>query len=321
MKDVETWFNKLSNRELNFIVFILSFYGYPLLLPANRELVLNSIRDMYARNHSKIDDIENFCKSRMIDESLFGWLRNDTRALLWMYAFYNYQSPFSDIPKSYVQASPSLFENFVYNIDVAYYSPQQPLFTPTNLSPMPFGNFWFQDSIPLQNFYTNAVVGFDFSLTNKVDYLNLAKSRYTERRTDRKNVNWIDKNNEDQIYWAIDYLKSNNLLLNVNGFLAYTNDDLHDLICASLDIIDTYIELPINQQYSLSAYKQLIISKMRKAWSQKKFRDKKDIEAAQDLLLTRKAKKQLSELSSAYGTSSVEILTDLIDTAYQNAKN
>lgn len=268
---------------------------------------------MYARNHNKIDDIENFCKSRMIDESLFGWLRNDTRALLWMYAFYNYQSPFSDIPKSYVQASPSLFENFVYNIDVAYYSPQQPLFTPTNLSPMPFGNFWFQDSVPLENLQTNAVAGFNFALTDKVNYLNLAKSRYAERKTDRKNINWIDKNNEDQIHWAVDYLKNNNLLLNVNGFLAYTNDDLYDFICASLDAIDTYIEFPINQQYLLSAHKQLIISKMRKAWSQKKFRDKKDVESAQELLLTTEYKNKLNKLAKLYNIDPIRYLKDLID--------
>lgn len=313
MKDVETWFNKPSNRELNFIVFILSFYGYPLLLPANRELVLNSIKDMYARNHNKINDIENFYKSKMIDESLFDWLKSDTRALLWMYAYYNYPSPFSDIPKSDVQASPSLFENFVYNIDVAYYLPQQPLFTPANLSPMPFGNFWSQDSAPLEKSYTNAVVGFNFALTNKVNYLNLAKIRYAERKTDRKNINWIDKNNEDQIHWAIDYLKNNNLLLNVNGFLAYTNDDFYDLICASLDTIDTYIEFPINKQYSLSAHKQLIISKMRKAWSQKKFRDKKDVESAQELLLTAEYKNKLNKLAKLYNIDPIRYLKDLID--------
>ena len=60
---------------------------------------------------------------------------------------------------------------------------------------------------------------------------------------------------------------------------------------------------------------------MRKAWSQKKFRDKTDIEAAQDLLLTRKAKTQLSELSRAYGISSLEMLTNIIDTAHQEVKN
>ena len=313
MKNVDTWFNKLSNRELNFIVFILSFYGYPLLLPANRELILNSIRDMHARNYNKISNIENFCKSRIIDESLFDWIKSDTRALLWMYAFYNYQLPFFNIPKSYVQASPNLLENFVYNIDAAYYSVQPSLFTPANLPSVPFGVFGVQYNLPLERFYENAVEGFNFALIDKANYLNLSKNRYAERKTDRKNINWIDKNNEDQVYWAIDYLKNNNLLLKINGFLAYTNDDLYDLICASLDIIDAYIELPLNQQYSPSAQKQLVISKMRKAWSQKKFRDKKDVESAQELLLTVEYKNKLNKLAKLYNIDPIRYLKDLID--------
>ena len=57
---------------------------------------------------------------------------------------------------------------------------------------------------------------------------------------------------------------------------------------------------------------------MRKAWSQKKFRDRKDVDAAQDLLLPRATKKQLKELSEAYGANTVDVLCSIIDSAYKD---
>ncbi|WP_201533905.1 hypothetical protein [Psychrobacter ciconiae] len=311
MADIESWLNKISNRELNFIAYILKFYGYPLILPANRELILNNIKDMNTRESNKIEDIKNFYRSKMIDESLFDWMKEDVRALLWMCSFYFCKSQFYDVPKNNIQALPTLLENLMFNIDSSFVAEQSsPLPILANPAPyMPF-NQGMQNNIFTQNFIQNPMR--NFALEKKSYYLNFARNIFNIIKTDRKNTNWIDKENEEQLYWAVDYLKNNNLLI-INNFIAYTNGDLYNHICASLDAIDSNAIWSLDQVYSPTAHKQLIISKMRKAWSQKKFRDKKDIESAQELLLTSEYKNKLNKLAKTYNVDPVKYLKDLID--------
>jgi len=311
MDNTVAWINKLNNRELNFLTFVLSHYNYQLLLPANKELIIRDVKDLYSRKFEVLGSIEKIFKSKIIDEDLLNWLKEDTRALLWMYEIYDKNFDRASMIKNKTQASPKLFENFIYNIDASYY----PNDTPSSFysSSVAIPNF----NIDIQNnSYKPQFTDINFSLEKKIEYLNSARSKYIEQKTDRKNLIWIDKNNEEQIYWAIDYLKNNGLLLNIRGFLAYTIDDLYNLICASLDTLDNNIDIPFGKQYTQSAHKQLTISKMRKAWSQKKFRDKKDAESAQEYFLTRRHMNKLKKLADEYGLSSKEYLQQLIDDAY-----
>lgn len=158
---------------------------------------------------------------------------------------------------------------------------------------------------------------FNFAFESKSTFIVNAKILYNFIHTKREYTSWISNEDNNQLYWAWNYLDKAGVLIKPQLFLAQNNEDLFAQICASLDAFDNNHDL--NYSYTPSPNKKYFISNMRKAWSQKKFRDKTDIDAAQDLLLTRKAKKQLSELSSAYGISSLEMLTDIIDTAHQNA--
>lgn len=158
---------------------------------------------------------------------------------------------------------------------------------------------------------------FNFALESKSTFIVNAKILYNLIHTKREYISWLRTEDNNQLYWAWNYLDKAGVLIKPQLFLAQNNEDLFAQICASLDAFDNNHDL--NYSYTPSPNKKYFISNMRKAWSQKKFRDKTDIDAAQDLLLTRKAKKQLSELSSAYGISSLEMLTDIIDTAHQNA--
>ncbi len=158
---------------------------------------------------------------------------------------------------------------------------------------------------------------YNFAVQEKIKFLNQAKSIYTQRITPHSDTKWINKNDEDQIYWAVEYLKSHSALITPPLFLASSIDDIYNQICASLDSIDS--SLPFSAQpYQVSTNKYLFISRMRKAWSQKKFRDRKDVDAAQDLLLPRATKKQLKELSEAYGANTVDVLCSIIDSAYKD---
>ena len=164
---------------------------------------------------------------------------------------------------------------------------------------------------------TSVLTQFNFALESKSTFIINAKILYNFIHTKHEYTSWISNEDNNQLYWAWNYLDKAGVLIKPQLFLAQNNEDLFAQICASLDALDNNYDL--NYSYTPSPNKKYFISNMRKAWSQKKFRDKTDIDAAQDLLLTKKAKKQLSELSSAYGISSLEMLTDIIDTAHQNA--
>ena len=98
--------------------------------------------------------------------------------------------------------------------------------------------------------------------------------------------------------------------------MAQNNEDIFAQICASLDAIDNLYN--INYQYTPTPNKRFFISNMRKAWSQKKFRDKKDAESAQEYFLTRRHINKLKKLADEYGVSSKEYLQQLIDEAYDS---
>ncbi|WP_201595201.1 hypothetical protein [Psychrobacter vallis] len=164
---------------------------------------------------------------------------------------------------------------------------------------------------------TSIFTQFNFALESKSTFIITAKILYNLIHTKREYTSWIKTEDNNQLYWAWNYLDKAGILIKPQLFLAQNNEDLFAQICASLDAFDNNHNT--SYPYAPSPNKKYFISNMRKAWSQKKFRDKTDIDAAQDLLLTRKAKKQLSELSSAYGINSVEMLTDIINTAHQTA--
>lgn len=158
-------------------------------------------------------------------------------------------------------------------------------------------------------------------LENKTRYINQAKKYYYQYQTPFKQLEWLDQKDEQQLLWAQEYLCLQGLLLQPELFSAETSSDLYDQICASLDVIDNAVRFErrvVRNSEGMSLYKKEIIRKMRNAWSQKKFRDKKDAETAQEHFLTRRHINKLKKLASEYGVSSKEYLQKLIDEAYDS---
>ncbi|MGE6245889.1 hypothetical protein ACQKCF_07815 [Psychrobacter proteolyticus] len=152
----------------------------------------------------------------------------------------------------------------------------------------------------------------------KSEFINCAKVEYSLRRTSEKYTDWLDVKNEQQILWAQEHLYSQNLLIQPRGFLTDTLQSIYEQVCASLDIIDTGLDNNSTTYGTsgMSLKKKEIIRKMRGAWSQKKFRDKKDAESALEYILNRRHINKLKKLASDYGVSSTEYLQQLIDDAY-----
>ena len=152
----------------------------------------------------------------------------------------------------------------------------------------------------------------------KSEFINSAKAIYNSCRTPRKYIDWLDVQNEQQVLWAQEHLDSQDLLIKPKGFLTNSLQNVYDQVCASLDAIDTELGYN-NTEYEtpgMSLGKRDIIRKMRGAWSQKKFRDKKDAESALEYILNRQHINKLKKLANDDEISSAEYLRRLIDKAF-----
>lgn len=156
----------------------------------------------------------------------------------------------------------------------------------------------------------------------KSEFINSAKDIYNSCRTPKKYIDWLDVQNEQQVLWAQEHLDSQDLLIKPKGFLTDSIQNIYDQVCASLDAIDT--ELGYNttkyETPGMSLGKREIIRKMRGAWSQKKFRDKKDAESALEYILNRQHINKLKKLANDDGISSAEYLRRLIDKAFDKTE-
>ena len=292
--------NELTEREIAIFLSILQSHNNDIIIIRNKDYLLRAI-DQVNLDEEDLLDLLNDLKGVLLPRDNIDWITKDLRTSLW---FYNYYQEHLMPMMHFASNDISNYEDYlITGIDCSFILLEQ-----NDQINLPFDS---NDSkkprlINRHNFY----------LENKIKIINNTKALHHTIFTENKYIDWIDVKNTDQLYWAIDYLRKVGMLIGAKLFLAQTNEDMFARVCASLDAMDNFHNL--NLQYIPTAHKKYFISSMRKAWSQKKFRDKKDVEAAQDLLLNRKAKKQLLELSSAYGISSVEMLTNLIDAAYQD---
>lgn len=287
--------DELTEREVAAALAILRQYHNDIIIIRDKNYLLKRLQQ------TPLDQVQllvllNDVKSVLSSEQTVDWITKDLRASLWFYNYYQKQlMPIMPFTNNHVSDH---IGYLITGIDCFFMV----------LNPPYFSN----DSERL-----HLINQYDFGLEHKITVINNTRFLYHSILTERKYIDWIDISNEEQLYWASDYLRKVGMLVENQWFLAQNNEDIFAQICASLDAIDNLHNM--NYQYTPTINKKYFISNMRKAWSQKKFRDKRDIEAAQDLLLSKKAKKQLAELSSAYGISSVEMLTDIINTAHQTA--
>lgn len=283
----------LTDREVAVVLKVLSQYD-------NGITIIREKSYLYKRlNHIRLDSdsllvLLNDVKSVLIPEESIDWITKDLRASLWFDNYYKKCIPNPPLSSSSLS---NHVDSLITSIDCSFMSLNPPIHSNDS------------EQIPLINYY-------NFCLEHKLTIINNTKMLYHSIFTERKYTDWIDISDQDQLYWAADYLKKAAILVEVPLFLAQNNEDMFAQICASLDAIDNLYN--INYQYTPTPNKRFFISNMRKAWSQKKFRDKKDAESAQEYFLTRRHINKLKKLADEYGVSSKEYLQQLIDEAYDS---
>lgn len=278
----------------------------------------------------KLTGYINDAKDIILDDEAVDWICKDLRAALWFDHYISYKCngqnntyilKFQDtISTSYIKNCIRKFDacRITINADVS-----KPRLNRSRVNRIELNRSVEKNNAPnatglssLNSMYTQ------LRMTQKIDFITKTKIKYNFNRTNYKNLDWLDKKDELQLLWAKDYLLSQKLLIHSNSFFAESLTELYDQICASIDAIDidsTYL-IGLSKPESMSLRKKDILRKMRGAWSQKKFRDKKDAESAQEYFLSRPHMNKLKKLSEAFGVTSKEYIQQLIDEAYNSTE-
>lgn len=149
----------------------------------------------------------------------------------------------------------------------------------------------------------------DFNLDAKIAFLLEKKNEWADITSQDTKTKWINKTDSDQLAWAWDYLQKHQAAIlipkptNINEFIG--------AVFASLDHMNYYKHF---------AEKTLFIDKMRKTWSQKKFRDSGKAKKAYYLPLTIKSRQRLDWLAENYGCKPADVLERLITERHAELK-
>ncbi|MGP4972279.1 hypothetical protein ACTXJ5_04665 [Psychrobacter alimentarius] len=156
------------------------------------------------------------------------------------------------------------------------------------------------------------------TINNNIRFLNnilfilrdiVSKDNYTK---------WL-KNEEGQVVWTTTYLNEKKLIVSTNDD-RLSEMELTAIILASLDLIDCpkYTEIiKSNYLYKVSPNKELVIDKMKRAWSQQKYRDAGKTKRPYHLPLTKKTEGRLAKMAQVQGLSETAMLDILINRFYE----
>ncbi|WP_131825489.1 hypothetical protein [Salinivibrio kushneri] len=145
----------------------------------------------------------------------------------------------------------------------------------------------------------NSFIFSEMSNTEVEDVNKLLVEEWLEIESDKRIVKWIT-DNEIQIEWAWDYLTYQHFFRDrLLRFLA--KSDKKQALITGFDLLSENLDK-----------KDLLILNMKRAWSQKKFRDKKSGKKPYSISLTETAKGMLDELADRKGMRINELVETLI---------
>jgi len=151
----------------------------------------------------------------------------------------------------------------------------------------------------------NVISDLDF----KKDVVEVAQKVWHVLEANDNYSKWLKKADLD---WVRNYLVEKNLYrYDVENYVGNNNRELR--LLASLDAID----IKQGQSYTHSPSKTIIIDKMKRAWSQQKYRDAGKTKKPYHLPLTKKTKARLEKMAEVEGLSETAMLDHLINMSYE----
>lgn len=153
-------------------------------------------------------------------------------------------------------------------------------------------------------------------IDNKIILLNNIKKRWHVVFEKDNYSKWLAENNKEQIEWTRDYLRKDGRY-NYLGRDTSLHEEIRSHILAALDIVDYPINDKEIENYVQSDRKERIIDKMKRAWSQQKYRDAGKTKKPYHLPLTKKTKARLEKMAQVQGLSETATLDILINRFYE----
>lgn len=133
----------------------------------------------------------------------------------------------------------------------------------------------------------------------KLHFLDQLKSSYYSNSYDEELYTWLNKKDEKQCTWAFDYLRKNQT---PHGFIQpKSTSEQYYLIVSSLELLFPHPDT-----------KKLCLIKMKKAWSQKKHRDKQVGKKAYNIVMGVDVKEKLDRLAKHHNRNINETLEQLV---------
>ena len=157
------------------------------------------------------------------------------------------------------------------------------------------------------------------SVENKIFLIKNILLSYKEVISNENYTKWLSSHGQEKLFWVFNYLNRRNILANVNNNID-SDEELKVTILASLDLIDypSYTKIKnSNYSYSISANKEILIDKMKRGWSQQKYRNAGKTKKPYHLPLTKKTKSRLEKMARVQGLSETAMLDILINRFYE----
>ena len=141
------------------------------------------------------------------------------------------------------------------------------------------------------------------------ELLEVLKVKWQEIRFNESIVNWLEENNPTQWAWAWSYLQNITQRPLKQAWIPTTETEKKAAVIATLDLSDNVDR------------KALIIDKMKKAWSQKKFREKSSGKKPYSISMTLNTKQKLNALAEEKNMKINEMVEYLVRNEYKKREH
>ncbi|MEC6881795.1 hypothetical protein [Photobacterium piscicola] len=272
-------------------------------------------------------NIKKDCDNCLLSETEIIWLnRKDERQINWLWflilssksintlfiSFHltniTYEHDNTPLNNQYYHNQPTPYISYTPHLMHSNYSIPTPPPTLKNLSYIDLFLTFHLNQSPYSNKEKHEIIikYFDLGLAKKDDKVKLINAiKYQWNiQSNNENFSWLNKNNTQQHKWCIDYIVdyfSKKNINHSNSINIEVESDYYKFIL----LFDSWICLPDT--------KQLFIQSIKKAYAQKKFRDKQVGKKQCSFNLSQKSIQQLSLLSDLQGVPKNHILESLIN--------
>lgn len=326
-KEHESYLNEYKNRgfllawiklcKVQHTTVLSNFDLLPISIPPKQVIEDELLSALKASEYpaAYVQFFHLYLKNMIIPESDLSFIdESDHRLIYWL--LFNIDS---NQNSQYLKNIPTftIYNDAIYTDLIQYINNQkefinypQPYKLINRISKNSFSVIWRKVN-PIINFqkydYQTLITKYDLMELNLTSKLNLIQNSFNSfknfKSTDNE-ISWIKPTEKKQIEWCIKYLKKFNFY--DSSFFEYSDVSPYEQILITLDSISP------NQIIQ----RTIFIEKMKKSWTQQKYREAGKIKTNYHLPLTKDCKDKLKKLSELMNMSENKLLERLINEKY-----